>query len=155
MDDVEVATGVLQRQGAGGRAEPTVAAERCQALLTAARGDVDDALNDLVRIVGQQGSECPFEAAWSRLELGQLYRPAGHKALASEALNHAAEVFEALGISRWAERARDEAGRAGLRRTTSRLTETERRWQSSSGRDTPTRRLRRRSSSPSRPWKPT
>jgi DNA-binding CsgD family transcriptional regulator len=127
MEDVEVAIGVLQRQGAAGRAEATVAAERCQALLTAARGDVDDALHDLVRIVDQQGSECPFEAARSRLALGQVYRRAGYKALASEALNDAAEAFEALGISRWAERARDEAGRVGLHRTTSQLTETERR----------------------------
>ena len=47
--------------------------------------------------------------------------------MASETLNAAAEAFEELGIPRWAERARDEAGRVGLHRTTSTLTETERR----------------------------
>jgi DNA-binding CsgD family transcriptional regulator len=36
-------------------------------------------------------------------------------------------AFAELGIPRWTERARDEAGRVGLRPTTSTLTETERR----------------------------
>ena len=127
LSDVEVAISVLRRQGAAGRPEATVAADRCQALLTAARGDVDAALHELVGVVDQQGSECPFEAARSRLALGQVYRRAGYKGLASETLNDAAEAFEGLGIPRWAERARDEAGRAGLHPTTNRLTETERR----------------------------
>ena len=47
--------------------------------------------------------------------------------MASEALNDGGGAFETLGIPRWAERARDEAGRAGLHPTTSTLTETERR----------------------------
>jgi DNA-binding CsgD family transcriptional regulator len=127
MHDVEVAISVLRRQGSAGRPEATVAADRCQALLTAARGDVDDALSELRTVVGQQGSECPFEAARSRLALGQVYRRAGYKRMASDALNEAAAVFEELGIPRWAERARDEAGRAGLHPTTSELTATERR----------------------------
>jgi DNA-binding CsgD family transcriptional regulator len=127
MHDVEVAISVLRRQGSAGRPEATVAADRCQALLRAARGDVDDALSELRTVVGQQGSECPFEAARSRLALGQVYRRAGYKRMASDALNEAAAVFEELGIPRWAERARDEAGRAGLHPTTSELTATERR----------------------------
>ena len=127
LDDVEAAIAVLRRQGAAGRPEATVAANRCQALLTAARGDVDNALHELVKIVDQPGSECPFEAARSRLALGQVYRRAGYKGMASEALNAAAGAFDDLGIPRWAERARDEAGRVGLHPTTSTLTETERR----------------------------
>ena len=125
--DVEVAISLLRRQGAAGRPEATVAADRCQALLTATRGDVDDSLHHLVGVVDQRGSECPFEAARSRLALGQVYRRAGYKSLASQSLNDAAEAFEGLGIPRWAERARDEAVRAGLRPTTNTLTETERR----------------------------
>src|SRR5260370_40552999 len=86
----EVAISVRRRQGAAGRPEATVAAVRCQALLTAARGDVDNALSELRRVVDQPGSECPFEAARSRLALGQVYRRAGYKRLASETLSAAA-----------------------------------------------------------------
>ena len=125
--DVEVAISVLRRQGASGRPEAAVAADRCQALLGAARGDVDEALGVLRKVVEQPGSECPFEAARSRLALGQLYRRAGYKGMASEALNAAAVAFGELGIPRWAQRARDEASRVGLHPTTSTLTETERR----------------------------
>ncbi len=127
VQDVEAAISVLRRQGMAGRPEATVAANRCQALLTAARGDVDNALSELVNIVDQPGSECPFEAARSRLALGQVYRRAGYKGMANEALNAAAGAFEELGIPRWAERARDEADRVGLHPTTSMLTATERR----------------------------
>jgi hypothetical protein len=83
--DVEVAISVLRRQGASARTEAAVAADRCQALLGAARGDVDEALGVLRKVVEQPGSECPFEAARSRLALGQLYRRAGYKGMASEA----------------------------------------------------------------------
>ena len=123
--DVEAAISVLRRQA--GRPEATVAADRCQALLTAARGDVDDAMSELRRIVEQPGAECPFEAARSRLALGQVYRRAGYKGMAGETLNVAARTFDELGIPRWAERARDEAGRVGLHPTTNTLTATERR----------------------------
>jgi DNA-binding CsgD family transcriptional regulator len=126
-EDVEAAIAVLRRQGASGRSEATVAADRCEALLKAARGDVDGALHELVRVVVGRGSECPFEAARSRLALGQVYRRAGYKRMATDALDEAAAAFEELGIPRWAERARDEAGRVGLHPTTSQLTETERR----------------------------
>ena len=125
--DAEVAITVLRRQGSSFRPEAAVAADRCQALLSASRGDVDEALGVLRNIVEQPGSECPFEAARSRLALGQVYRRAGYKRLASDALSAAAIAFEELGIPRWAERARDEADRVGLHPTTSTLTETERR----------------------------
>jgi DNA-binding CsgD family transcriptional regulator len=125
--DVEAAISVLRRQAASGRPEAAVAADRCQALLTAARGDVDNAMNELRRVVGRPGSECRFEAARSRLALGQVYRRAGYKGQASEVLNTAAGAFAELGIPRWAERARDEASRVGLHPSTSTLTETERR----------------------------
>jgi DNA-binding CsgD family transcriptional regulator len=128
MEDVEAAIAVLRRQGSAGRPEATVAANRCQALKNAAQGNVDDALHELVSIVDQSGSESPFEAARSRLALGQVYRRAGYKRIAEDTLNDAAAIFEDLGIPRWAERARDEAGRVGLHpTTTSQLTETERR----------------------------
>ncbi|GGJ49401.1 helix-turn-helix transcriptional regulator [Streptomyces brasiliensis] len=126
-EDVEAAISILRRQGSAGRPEAAVAADRCQALLTAARGDVDDALSELLRIVDQPGSECPFEAARSQLALGQVYRRAGYKGKANQTLKAAVDAFEELGIPRWAQRARDEAGRVGLYPTTDTLTATERR----------------------------
>jgi DNA-binding CsgD family transcriptional regulator len=127
LPDVAAAIAILRRQGAAGRPEASVAADRCQALLTAARGDTDKALNELRGIVEQPGSECPFEAARSRLALGQVYRRAGYKALSGETLNTAANAFEEMGMPRWAERARAEAGRVGPNPAAGTLTATERR----------------------------
>ena len=127
MDEVATAIAVLRRPAAAGRPEASVAADRCQALLAAACGETDNALNELRAIVGQSGAECPFEAARSRLALGQVYRRAGYKAMADETLKAAANAFEKLGMPQWAERARAEAGRVGLHPTTSTLTATERR----------------------------
>ncbi|MFI5895849.1 AAA family ATPase [Actinoplanes sp. NPDC051513] len=127
MQEVDTAIAVLRRQASAGRPEAAVAADRCEALRKAARGDVDEALTELRAIAGRAGAECPFEAARSRLALGQVYRRAGYKGLAGETLNAAAAAFDQLGVPRWAERARLEAGRVGLRPTTSGLTETERR----------------------------
>ncbi len=127
LDEVKAAIDVLRRQGGAGRTEANVAADRCEALLTAARGNVDSALHELVRIVDLSGAECPFEHGRSRLALGQVYRRAGYKGLATQNLNEAAAAFESLGIPRWADRARDEAARTGLHTSPTILTETERR----------------------------
>ena len=51
--------------------------------------------------------------------VGQAYHRARHKRMASDALNEAAAAFETLGIPRWAEQAREEAGRVGLHHKTS------------------------------------
>jgi DNA-binding CsgD family transcriptional regulator len=126
LDEVETAVGLLRRQGAAGRPEATVAADRCQALLTAARGDTDVALHELVRITDLADAECPFEAARSQLALGQVYRRAGYKGMSSQTLGAAGEAFDAVGAPRWAERARHEAGRTGLHHSAG-LTVTERR----------------------------
>jgi tetratricopeptide (TPR) repeat protein len=126
LEDVETAISLLRRQGTA-RPEATVAANRCQALLCAARGDVDKALTELRKIVDDPGSECPFEAARSRLALGQMYRRAGYKRLATETLNAAVAAFAELGVPRWAERAANEAARVGLHPTSTMLTATERR----------------------------
>ncbi|MER7556646.1 AAA family ATPase [Nocardioides sp. NPDC126508] len=127
LEDVERAVDLLRRQGASGRPEASVAADRCQALLTAARGGVDDALHQLARIVALDGIESPFEAARSRLALGQVYRRAGYKGMATETLAAAAEQFEQIGTPRWSERARADAGRVGLRPSAVGLTATEQR----------------------------
>src|SRR5260370_13582170 len=92
----EVAISVLRRQGAAGRPEATVAADRCQALLAAARGDVDDAVSELRKIVDRPGVECPCDAARTQLALGQVYRRAGYKGMPSISLNPAADAFPQL-----------------------------------------------------------
>lgn len=127
MPEVDAAIGILRRQASAGRPEAGVAADRCAALRKAARGEVDDALTELRAIADRPGAEPPFEAARSRLALGQVYRRAGYKGLAGETLNEAARSFEQLGIPRWAERARLEAGRVGLQAGAGGLTPTERR----------------------------
>jgi DNA-binding CsgD family transcriptional regulator len=127
LDEVEAAIEFLRRQGASIRPEALVAADRCEALLKAARGDIDGALHDLVAVVDHEQAESPFEHARSLLALGQVYRRAGYKGMANQALLNAAVAFEKLGVPLWAERARDEAGRVGLHPTTTTLTESERR----------------------------
>jgi DNA-binding CsgD family transcriptional regulator len=127
LDEVEAAVGFLRRQGVSVRPEALVAADRCDALLKAARGDIDDALHDLVAVVDNEQEESPFERARSKLALGQVYRRAGYKGMANQTLLEAAEAFRVLGTPRWVERAREEAGRTGLHPTTDELTETERR----------------------------
>jgi DNA-binding CsgD family transcriptional regulator len=127
LEEVDTAISFLRRQGTPERPEATVAADRCEALLKAARGDVDGVLADLTKVVEQPASECPFEASRSRLALGQVYRRAGYKSRANEVLVAAAAALDDLGIPRWAERARNEADRVGLRASASILTKTERR----------------------------
>lgn len=126
-DEVERAIEILCRQAAAGRHEASAAAQRCHAMLSAARGQLTDAIARLREIVGRPEAECPFEAARSQLALGQLYRRAGYKATAAQTLNAAAHAFAELGAPRWAERARSEAGRVGLHPTTDTLTATEQR----------------------------
>ena len=127
LPEVATAIDLLRRQGAAGRPEALVAADRCDALLAAARGEVDKAVARLCEIVELSGAECPFEAARSRLALGQVYRRAGYKATAHETLTAAARTFADLGIPRWTERASAEAERVGLHPTSDTLTVSERR----------------------------
>lgn len=129
IPEVEAAIAVLRRQAAAGRREAAVAADRCQALLTAARGDAEQAAVQLRALAGLPAAECPFEQARTRLALGQAYRRAGYKAKANETLAETAETFARLGAPRWAERALAEADRTGMNSTadSGSLTPTERR----------------------------
>ncbi len=124
----EVAAGVkFLRQGSGGRPDVIAAADRCAALLTAASGDTGWAMSQLTEVVAREGIESPFEAARSRLALGQVARRAGYKGIAAETLSVAAEIFDQVGATLWAERARGDAARTGLQPTSTTLTGTERR----------------------------
>ena len=70
----------------------------------------------------------PFERARTLLANGQVHRRRKEKRLADERLREALAGFEALGAPLWADRARAELARVGLRpRASEDLTETERR----------------------------
>jgi DNA-binding CsgD family transcriptional regulator len=99
---------------------------RARALVRAAEGDVSGALEEL------EGStpveQLPFERARTLLVQGTLCRRLKRKRVAADALRGALEVFEQVGSPPWAERARAELARLGLRRSDRwQLTETERR----------------------------
>ena len=69
-----------------------------------------------------------FEAARSRLVLGQIHRRAKRKRLAREHLEGARDVFDRLGAVLWADRARSELARIGGRPASPfELTDTEQR----------------------------
>ena len=81
-------------------------------------------------VVGpRQGSvSLPFDDARLLLVKGQLERRANRKLAARASLTEALATFEPLGSPPWAQRARDEIARIGLRHAApDELTETERR----------------------------
>jgi DNA-binding CsgD family transcriptional regulator len=69
----------------------------------------------------------PFEHGRTLLVAGEVHRRARHKALANTHLRSAVAIFERLGAPLWAERARTEIDRLGLRRANpdSKLTDVE------------------------------
>ena len=70
----------------------------------------------------------PFERGRTLLAKGQVHRRRKEKRLADERLHEALAIFESLGAPLWADRARAELARIGLRpRAPDDLTETERR----------------------------
>jgi len=102
-------------------------AARGRALVAAARGDLrtaESAAEESVPML--DGLNLPFEAARSRLVLGQVQRRAKKKRVAREHLEAARAAFERLGAVIWVERARSELARIGGRPSTPfELTETE------------------------------
>ena len=64
---------------------------------------------------------------WNRLVQGRLHRRVKQRRAAADALGEALAIFERLGAPTWAEQARAELGRVGLRRAPDELTPTERR----------------------------
>jgi DNA-binding CsgD family transcriptional regulator len=102
---------------------------RCRGLLLAARGDLVGAADALTASLAEhERIEMPLETGRTLLVKGQVERRARRRARAKETLGRALEIFEALGSPRWAERAREEIARLGMRRSDpDRLTEAERR----------------------------
>jgi DNA-binding CsgD family transcriptional regulator len=102
---------------------------RCRSLLQAARGNLGEALETADRALAEhERLPMPFERARTLLVVGQLRRRARRREAARTFLEEALAAFEGLGTRLWAERARAELGRLGLRRgPTQELTPAERR----------------------------
>jgi DNA-binding CsgD family transcriptional regulator len=89
---------------------------RCRALLLAARGDLDGASAQAGHALGScAGLELRIEVARTFLAAGQIERRRRRKSNAADHLGRAAGLFERMGAALWAERARAELGRVGLR----------------------------------------
>ena len=112
-------TAMLERHSRT-RAQPSVLASvaRCRALLAAAGGDLERASAEIELALHQQRRiEMPLELARTLLVAGQLERRSKRKRPAREALREALEIFDAIGARLWAQRARTELERTGVRHT--------------------------------------
>jgi DNA-binding CsgD family transcriptional regulator len=103
-------------------------AARGRGLLLAARGDVEGAERAIQEALLQhQRLDMPFELGRTLLAQGQIRRRARHKRAAKESLERAHLLFDEMGVPLWADQAKAELDRLGLRRTSGELTGTERR----------------------------
>ncbi|MFN8623745.1 MAG: AAA family ATPase [Chloroflexota bacterium] len=95
---------------------------RGRGLLLAARGDVEGAITAFERaLAAGEGAELPLEIARTRLALGVALRRAGRRRLAAAAIETAIDGFTAVGCGPWAQRARGELARVGVRRAPDRV----------------------------------
>jgi DNA-binding CsgD family transcriptional regulator len=117
LDRAEYLLGRFDQWGrATGRLWTLATAARCRGLLLAGHGDTDGAvraLEDALR--HHQRLAMPFELGRTLLVMGQVQRRAKRKRLAKEHLDHALAIFESLPSPPWADRARAEISRLGLR----------------------------------------
>jgi DNA-binding CsgD family transcriptional regulator len=100
---------------------------RCRALLEAAAGDLDSAQAAAERALADHARlPMPLELGRTLLVLGQLQRRRGERRAARESLERATAIFDEVGAVLWAEKARAEVRRIGVRRAPTELTENER-----------------------------
>jgi DNA-binding CsgD family transcriptional regulator len=128
-DAEQALSSFLERASRLGRRWALAVGERCRGALLAAQGRLDEAGEALERAV-RLSEELGHRAELGRalLAKGIVARRAKRKRDADDALARAVAVFEDAGIELFAERARAERARIGLRpRAPSELTETERR----------------------------
>ena len=117
IDDARGLIDRLERHSAAGGGPWAVAtAARGRALVAAAQGDLEGATEAAAGSTASlERLGLAFEAARSRLVLGQVHRRAKRKRLAREHLEGARDAFEVLGAVLWADRARSELARIGGR----------------------------------------
>jgi DNA-binding CsgD family transcriptional regulator len=112
----ELLAGFEERALATSRPWALATAARCRALLLAAQGDPDGALAAAEEALAHhERLPMPFELGRTLLAQGQLRRRARQKRAARESLQEALQIFERLGAPLWADRARAELRRIGLR----------------------------------------
>ena len=102
---------------------------RCRALLLAATGDLEAAIEAGERALAQhERLAMPFERARTLLVLGRLQRRLGKRRVARSTLEEALRTFEKIGTTLWADKARGELRRLGTHpERTAELTPTEQR----------------------------
>ena len=119
-DELEELGGRLDRPWA------RATAARCHALIAAATGDLAGALDHIARAdPDDRRLGDPFERARTRLVRGTLLRRAKKRGAARTAIEEAIAGFTTIGTPLWAERARAELERLGLRPRAGALTEAE------------------------------
>src|SRR4051812_14300642 len=133
LGDAQRAAAVVETLDEAARIAPTPWVEvvwaRSAALVAAARGDLDAAVELLERAVeAHDRLPMPFERGRTLLAKGRLHRRRKEKRLADETLRAALAVFESLGAPQWSGMASAELARVGRRpHAPQTLTETERR----------------------------
>ena len=120
LGEVDRARETLARLEQRGRAFPRTWIDatlpRARAIVTAAEGDLTGALVALDTLDLRTTSRLPFEPGWASFTKGRIYRRAKQRRAAAGAFREALEIFERLGASTWAERARSELDVVGPRR---------------------------------------
>ena len=133
LGELDAATKYLEWLERGGEEQDRpwalATAGRCRGVLEAALGDSLAGLDALEGALAEhERLPMPFERARTLLMKGVLHRRRKEKRLADRTLREALSIFESLGTPSWADRARAELGRVGLRpRAPGSLTDTERR----------------------------
>jgi DNA-binding CsgD family transcriptional regulator len=130
IGDAEPLIDTLQRNGRRlDRAWTLAVGARCRAMLLAAQGDLDGAVDNLEQaMVEHDRLPMPFERARTQFLLGQIQRRQRRKDAAAVTLHEALSAVEAIGIPLWAARIRAELARcAVVARGTGDLTPAERR----------------------------
>ena len=129
LERAEPLIGLLERRGRElDRAWALATAGRCRGLLLSARRDQPGALDAVERALAQHDRlAMPLELARTLLVRGEIARRGRRKRAARESLMRALAIFERLGAMLWAERARTDLARLGLRAAPGELTESERR----------------------------
>jgi DNA-binding CsgD family transcriptional regulator len=99
---------------------------RSSALILAARGELGRAeATAREALLAHERLPEPFELGRTLLVLGQLQRRKGERRAARLSLQRALALFEAMGAAPWADKARAEGRRIGVRRAPKDLTESE------------------------------
>ena len=130
ISDAEPLIDTLQRNGRRlDRAWTLAVGARCRAMLLAAQGDLDGAVDNLEQaMVEHDRLPMPFERARTQFLLGQIQRRQRRKDAATVTLREALSTVEDIGIPLWAARIRAELARcAVVPRGTGDLTPAERR----------------------------